>query len=138
MQSFKRVRYYESLVDWCTVWFTKHFQRCQGVREALKIAFAVKSPADVWSPEDLNLLDKVAHTVVARGMAGPAILFLESIGPMNFLGSQALHFLTPILNLACDVPELERAAHLLERRDAIPRLVALIEAKSTTGQPSPR
>ena len=63
-------------------------------------------------------------------MAGPAVLFLESAGPMNFLGSQALHFLKPILDLACDAPELEQAARLLERRDAIPRLIELIEAKS--------
>ena len=56
---------------------------------------------------------------------------------MNFLGSQALHFLTPILNLACESREIERAAFLLERRDAIPRLIALIEAKSTAGLPTP-
>jgi hypothetical protein len=38
--------------------------------------------------------------------------------------------LTPILDLACKTSEIERVARLLERRDAIPRLIALIEAKS--------
>ncbi len=63
-------------------------------------------------------------------MAAPATVFLESVGPMNFLGSQALHFLTPILDLACKTSEIEHVAHLLERRDTVPRLIVLIEAKS--------
>jgi len=117
--------------------FSRHFQRFQGVREALKVAFAMRPTDEPLTPEDLNLLDRVAVTVVARGMASPALLFLESVGPMNFLGSQALHFLTPILNLACDSREIERAAHLLERRDAISRLIALIEAQSAAGLPTP-
>jgi hypothetical protein len=117
--------------------FSKHFQRFHAVREALKVAFAVRSSEEPLTSDDLSLLSKMADTVVARGMASPAVLFLESAGPMNFLGSQALHFLTPILNFACDTREIEHAARLLERRDAIPRLVALIETKSTTGQLTP-
>lgn len=103
----------------------------------MKVAFAVRSVDHPLMPEDLELLDKVAAAVVARRMSTPAILFLESVGPMSFLGSQALHFLTPILNLACDTREIERAAHLLERRDAISQMIARIEAKSTAGPPSP-
>ncbi len=60
------------------------------------------------------------------------MVFLESLGPMNFLGSQALHFLTPIFELAFDANELEQVARLLERRDTIPRLIALIEAKAAS------
>jgi hypothetical protein len=116
---------------------SRHFQRFQGVREALRVAFAVRRAEASLMPEDVALLDRIAGAVVARKMAGPALLFLESVGPMNFLGSQALHALSPILNLACDTPELERAAHLLERRDAIPRLIALIEAKAAAGPPTP-
>ena len=117
--------------------FSKHFQRVRNVKEALRVAFAVRVEDEALTPEDVALLEKVARTVVDRRMASPANLFLESVGPMNFLGSQALHFLTPILNLACDTPEIERAAHLLERRDAMPRLIAFIEAKSAAGQPTP-
>jgi hypothetical protein len=63
-------------------------------------------------------------------MATPATVFLESVGPMNFLGSQALHVLTPILELAFSTKEVAQVAHLLEHRETIPRLIALIEAKS--------
>lgn len=84
------------------------------------------------------MLEKVATEIINRRMAEPAVLFLESAGPMNFLGSQALHFLTPILSLACETREVEQAAHLLERRDAISRLIALIEAKTEPGKTLPR
>lgn len=105
----------------------KHVQR---IGQSLKNAFAVHAPQEPLSREDELLLDKMAATVVSRGMAGPTTLFLESLGPMNFLGSQALHFLTPILAMVCNTRELEQAARLLERRDMLPRLVALIEAKA--------
>lgn len=100
----------------------------------MREAFAVRPGTEPLHADDVVLLEKVATEIVSRRMATPAMLFLESAGPMNFLGSQALHFLTPILNLVCDAREIERAARLLERRDAIPRLIALIEAKSSTGK----
>lgn len=100
------------------------------IREGLKKAFALEATHQPLCREDELLLDKMATTVVSRGMARPTVLFLESLGPMNFLGSQTLHFLTPILAMVCSTRELEQAARLLERRDALPRLVALIEAKT--------
>ena len=87
--------------------------------------------------EDLALLERVADAVVARGMAAPATLFLESMGPMNFLGSQALHFLAPIVECVLTHTELAQIARLLEQRDSLHRLTALIEAKSATAQGAP-
>lgn len=105
-------------------------QRLDSLKALLRHAFALQPEGQPLTTEEQTLLEKVAAAVVNRRMAGPAVLFLESAGPMNFLSSQALHFLAPILDLACDARELERAACLLERRDAIPRLIELIEAKS--------
>ena len=101
-----------------------------GFKARVKQAFAVQADSQALSPDDLALLERVADAVVRRGMAAPATVFLESVGPMNFLGSQALHVLTPLLDLACKTGEIEQVARLLERRDTIPRLIALIEAKS--------
>jgi hypothetical protein len=109
-----------------------------GLRAGLKHAFAVTHEHEALSVDDLALLDRVADAVVARGMAAPATVFLESAGPMNFLSSQALHFLTPILDLVCKTSEIEHVARLLERRDAIPRLISLIETKSAPQGTSPR
>ncbi|BCA54042.1 hypothetical protein W02_11820 [Nitrospira sp. KM1] len=91
---------------------------------------------DALAPEDRELLTRLAAIVVSRGMAAPATVFLESMGPMNFLGSQALHFFAPIIELACSAQDIERIAHLLERRDTVSRLIGLIESASRSERAS--
>ena len=105
------------------------------VRVELSHAFSTRSEAEVFTIEDLALLERVADAVVKRGMAAPATVFLESLGPMNFLGSQALYFLTPIVEWAFNAKEVELVARLLERRDTISRLITLIERKSAPQAP---
>ncbi len=100
------------------------------VRAGLRHAFAVQPETQPLSIEDVQLLERIAETIVTRGMAAPATMFLESMGPMNFLGSQALHFITPIIDCAFNVKEVEQIARLLERRDTVTRLIAILEAKS--------
>ncbi len=100
------------------------------VRAGLRHAFAVRPEDQPLSIEDGQLLERIAETIVKRGMAAPAAMFLESMGPMNFLGSQALHFMTPIIDCAFNVKEVEQVSRLLERRDTVTRLIAIIEAKS--------
>jgi hypothetical protein len=95
----------------------------------LREAFAV-TPTEPLSAADIALLERAADAIVQRGMATPALLFVESLGPMNFLGSQALHFFTPILNVVFSQKDVERVALLLERRDVLPKLASLIEAQS--------
>lgn len=94
-------------------------------------AFAVRPESQPLSIDDVELMERVADVIVKRGMAAPATVFLESMGPMNFLGSQALHFFTPIIECAFNVKEVEQVARLLERRETIPQLIAVIEAKSS-------
>lgn len=110
-----------------TTTIAKHVDR---LRSGLQHAFVVSAATQAFSEDDLRLLERVATLIVARGMAAPAVVFLESLGPMSFLGSQALHFFTPIIDLAFNAGEVEQIARLLERRDTIERLIALIEARS--------
>jgi hypothetical protein len=107
------------------------------VRTALRHAFAVQAAQDEWTAEDDMLLDRVADAVVKRGMGAPAAVFLESLGPMNFLGSQALHFMAPVLECALSAKEITQVASLLERRDTISRLIVLIESKAAGVQGTP-
>jgi hypothetical protein len=100
------------------------------VRAGFTHAFSTKLEAEVFTIEDLALLERIADAVVKREMAAPATVFLESLGPMNFLGSQALHFFTPIIELAFNAQEVSQVARLLERRDTIARLIDLIEART--------
>ena len=109
-------------------------QKLNGLRSKLQEAFAT-APAEPLTSADIALLERAAAAVVQRGMATPAVLFLESVGPMNFLGSQALHFLTPILDVVFPQRDVERIACLLERRDTLARLAALIEARAQGPRP---
>jgi hypothetical protein len=102
----------------------------------LQHAFATQSATQPLSIEEVELMERVADVIVTRGMAAPATVFLESMGPMNFLGSQALHFLMPIIECAFNTKEVEQVARLLERRDTISRLTAIIEAKSSVKRAS--
>jgi hypothetical protein len=102
--------------------------KVKGLRSKVRQAFAT-APAEPLTAADVVLLEGAADVIVQRGMATPALLFLESVGPMNFLGSQALHFLTPILQVAFPHRDVERVAVLLERRDTLSKLADLIEAR---------
>jgi hypothetical protein len=105
-------------------------QRFNGIRAYLRHAFALESEGRPLSVEDVTLLERVADAIVQRNMAAPAVMFLESMGPMNFLGSQALHFLTPFLDVVVPQRDVQRIALLLERRDTLSRLTAIIESRS--------
>ena len=114
--------------------FSRH---AANLRQGFRHAFALGSEQPALSADDLALLERTAEAVVARRMAAPATLFLESMGPMNFLGSQALHFLAPIVECVFNSSELAQIARLLEQRDSLQRLTALIEAKSAAAQGVP-
>lgn len=112
-------------------------QQVKRFGKSLKHAFAIGPANTPLSPEEAVLLEKLATVVVQRGMATPAVLLLETLGPMNFLGSQVLHGITPLVSLACSTQELERAAWLLERRDALPTFITRIEAKEKARTSTP-
>jgi hypothetical protein len=102
------------------------------LRQGFVHAFALAPTQAEFAPEELALLEKVAGVVVRRGMGAPALLFLESVEPFNFLGSQSVHGLKPFLELVCDATELERLAVVLERRDSVDRLITLIQEQATS------
>jgi hypothetical protein len=78
--------------------------------------------------EDEALLDRIATAIVRWGMTVPAVFLLESSKPLSFVGSQFLHFLSPIVHTVLDARELDRLAVMLERRDTVEALILRIEA----------
>jgi len=97
-------------------------------------AFAVAPEQEGWLPEEMAFMEGIAERLVRRRMAAPAIIFLESMGPLTFLGSQILHALNPLLGVVCDQGELERAARILERRDGVAFFIRLLERKEQEGE----
>ena len=62
-------------------------------------------------------------------MTVPAILTLESVKPLSFVGSQALYFFEPMVRAFFTVPDYERFAALVERRDTLEALLVKIEQR---------
>lgn len=110
--------------------------RWRQLRKGFHHAFSTQPVKQDFTAEELDFMERIADALVQRGMGTPATMFLESMGPMNFLGSQALHMMTPIIECALDGKEIERVARLLERRETISRLVALIETKASVQRAS--
>jgi hypothetical protein len=62
-------------------------------------------------------------------MTVPAILFLESVKPLSFVGSQAMVFFEPMVRALFAVPEYERFTAMMERRENVEALLVAIERR---------
>ena len=74
-----------------------------------------------------ELVGKIADKVVSMGMTAPAILFLESVKPLSFIGSQVMVFFQPIFKTFFSFTEYDEIAVILEERQNLERLIQAIE-----------
>jgi hypothetical protein len=90
-----------------------------------------KTRADeqVIPPEEDAILEKVAKKVVEWKMTVPAIMFLESVKPLNYIGSQALVFFEPIVQSVFSFKDYDTFRIAMERRENVENLIQKIEAK---------
>ena len=79
---------------------------------------------------DEALLLAVAQRVVKLRMEVPAVLFLESVKPLSFVGSQAMVFFQPFAQALFPWNQYERFTQLVSDRDNLERLTRLIEAEA--------
>ena len=80
-------------------------------------------------PEDEQeaLLTKVATEIVRRRLTVPAILFLETCKPINFIGSQMLIALNPFVASIFNTAEYQKFALIIEKDANVELLTQLIE-----------
>ncbi len=71
-------------------------------------------------------------------MTVPAIFFLESMKPLSFLGSQAMHFFEPFVRALFSVSEYDRFAVMMERRENLEALLVKIETQDDTARRAER
>jgi len=81
------------------------------------------------SAEDDALLEKLAELTVRHRMTVPAIFFLESVKPLSFVGSQAMHFFEPFVHAFFPVRDYERFARMMEHRENLETLLVKIEVR---------
>ncbi len=80
--------------------------------------------------EDVALLERVAGRIVELHLAAPALLALETARPLSVLAGQALVFFQPFAQALFALPDYDRFARLLERRDALSLLIERIEERA--------
>ena len=73
------------------------------------------------------LLDKLAQKVIQRKMVLPAILFLETMKPLNFVGSQVMVFFQPFISAFFPTHEYDLLSTMLEDRQMVELLLKKIE-----------
>lgn len=77
--------------------------------------------------EEEAVLLKLARKVVDKGMTVPAILFLESVKPLNFIGSQTMVFFEPIVQTVFNFKDYDNLRSALEKRESVEILILRIE-----------
>jgi len=94
----------------------------------LRVAFFIE-PSGPALPTDAerDVIDRVCGVVVRRGLVTPALVFLESVRPLNYVSAQTLHFFAPFISALGDTQSFNEFAHFLERRGAIDYLCQRLE-----------
>lgn len=72
-------------------------------------------------------MDRVARFIVRFDLTVPAILWLESVRPLAYSGSQFMHLFTPAIAAFLPVNQWNALAAMLEERDGLERFVAHLE-----------
>jgi hypothetical protein len=97
----------------------------------LKHAFAIEPEGPVEPTEAQRaIIDRICRQVHARGLETPALIFLESVRPLNYVSSQTLHFFAPVLSAVADAKACQEFADFLEHRGSVDYLCRHIEELS--------
>ncbi|MEE2960909.1 MAG: hypothetical protein VYA34_09200 [Myxococcota bacterium] len=75
-------------------------------------------------------VEKMAHLVVKWGLTVPAILALESMRPLSFVGSQFMHLLSPVVGGLVPFAQWDEIAKLMEDRRGVEYVITAIEKQS--------
>ena len=118
------------------------------MKQWFRNAFAVEANAElVVDDESRVIIDKLAYEIVRRRLTTPALLALEMGRPLNYIGSQAMVFMQPIVSVLFDTDGYEAFARFMEQRKSVDYLCDRIEqaeadsiakendAKTTTSTP---
>ncbi len=77
--------------------------------------------------EQEALLTQVAEEIVKRELTAPAILFLDSMKPLSFLGGQLMVFFSPFVHMVLDSRSYDLFAETIENRENVEFLINRIE-----------
>ena len=93
-----------------------------------------EDPEKLLTPEENAVLAKVAKKTIDLGMTVPAILFLESVKPLNYISSQVMIFFEPIVQSLFNFADYDHLRSALEKRVSIEILLLKIEELDAVAQ----
>ncbi|MEA2076420.1 MAG: hypothetical protein U9O95_00190 [Candidatus Marinimicrobia bacterium] len=86
-----------------------------------------------------EMIDKIAGKIVSRRLSVPAVLFMEVLKPLNFIGAQTLNFFGPIIeSLMKPENRYYDFTEFLEKRENIERILQRIEELENELPPKPK
>ncbi len=85
------------------------------------------TPLPSPTPTQRHAVDRLARFVVRMGLTVPAILALETMHPLSFIGSQLMHVLSPSIAVFLSPADWDALAHLLEDRGGLEVILRRIE-----------
>ncbi len=97
------------------------------LRDMFSMGAKPRDGGEELTPHQEEILDKIARKVVYWKMSVPAILFLESVKPLNYIGSQMMAFFEPFVQTLFSVKDYEEFRQMMERRGTIELLLVRIE-----------
>lgn len=98
--------------------------------------FKSRTPAEVAPLTEADLAQKQAEAELMRRLAAkvvewqmtvPAILFLESVKPLNYIGAQAMVFFEPIVQTVFNLKDYDTMRIMMEKRENVELLLLKIE-----------
>lgn len=101
----------------------------KGKQMSFKDAFALHPEGDKpkLTDKQSQLLDKLAQKVVGYKMTVPAIMFLETVKPLSYVGSQMMVFFEPMVKAAFNMGEYDDIRLMMEDRRNVEELLLRIE-----------
>ncbi|MBD3294021.1 hypothetical protein GF394_00875 [Candidatus Fermentibacteria bacterium] len=86
---------------------------------------------DTDGQEDYTeFMHKIAKEIVQRQLTVPAIIFLETIKPLSFLGNQLLIFANPVVSLVVRTGNYYKFVRMIEHRENVEKLTVAIEEEN--------
>jgi hypothetical protein len=86
------------------------------------------------TPQQEQILTKIAQKVVDWKMSVPAILFLESVKPLNYIGSQMMAFFEPFVQTLFSWKNYDEFRRMMEERGTVEKLLRKIEELDAQAQ----
>ena len=86
-----------------------------------------KGEEEKLTPQQEEILTKIARKVVHWKMSVPAVLFLESVKPLNYVGSQMMVFFEPFVHALFSWKDYDEVRKMMEERGTVEKLLQRIE-----------